>query len=481
MQKSTWFGLCTGLVVGGVLAGWALLYWADTSAGFEIGRMVPGLDGQPDRKAVAAGTAPVDLEGRFRTFDGKPGTHGGEWARFRGPDFSNTVAQPVPLVDGWAADRVEPLWTVELGEGHAGPAVWQGRVYVLDYLEKTHEDALRCFSLDDGREIWRRSYTSPMKRNHGFSRTVPAVAGGCVVSIGPTCKVLCADAVSGAFKWGTDLPAAYGTAIPFWYTGQCPLIDGKIVVLAPGGPDALMVALDLQTGKEVWRTPNEDGWKMSHSSIVPATLAGRRTYVYAAVGGIVGVAADGPTHGQALWRTSAWTAQVVAPSPVVGEDGLIFMTAGYGAGGALIRVTNDKGSFAADLLTAYGPKDGAACEQQTPILRGDVLYAVMPKDGGSLRRELVAVNPADPKKMLWTSGKSRRFGLGPYLMAGDKLFVLNDDGELFLYRVKGPECELLDSVKVLDGHDAWGPMALVEGWLLLRDDRRLVCIDVGKH
>ena len=32
--------------------------------------------------------------------------------------------------------------------------------------------------------------------------------------------------------------------------------------------------------------------------------------------------------------------------------------------------------------------------------------------------------------------------------------------------------------KILDGHDAWGPMAMVSGRLLARDSRRLVCVDV---
>ena len=46
------------------------------------------------------------------------------------------------------------LWSVELGEGYAGPAVWAGRVYVLDYDRLASADALRCLSLADGK-IWR--------------------------------------------------------------------------------------------------------------------------------------------------------------------------------------------------------------------------------------------------------------------------------------------------------------------------------------
>ena len=53
--------------------------------------------------------------------------------------------------------------------------IYKGRVYVLDYNESLNSDALRCFSLESGKELWRRWYRVPMKRNHGFSRTVPVI------------------------------------------------------------------------------------------------------------------------------------------------------------------------------------------------------------------------------------------------------------------------------------------------------------------
>ncbi|MBO7655272.1 MAG: hypothetical protein J6U40_10155, partial [Kiritimatiellae bacterium] len=67
---------------------------------------------------------------------------------------------------------------------------------------------------------------------------------------------------------------------------QCPLIDGKRVILGIGGEKVLMAAFDLTTGKTVWEIPNEGAFKMSHASILPARLLNRDCYVYAALGGI---------------------------------------------------------------------------------------------------------------------------------------------------------------------------------------------------
>jgi outer membrane protein assembly factor BamB len=368
------------------------------------------------------------------------------------------------------------LWTTDLGEGYAGPVVQDGRVYVLDYDEATRSDALRCFSLDDGREIWRHAYKVEVVRNHGMSRTVPAVADGCVVSIGPRCHVLCLDAQSGAFKWGIDLQQEYKTAEPLWYTGQCPLIDNGQVILAPGAPDALLMAVALDTGAVVWKTPNPTGWQMSHSSIMPMTIAGRRMYVYAAVGGVAGVAADGEDTGTLLWQVP-WDAKIVAPSPIAIGDNRILALAGYGVGGLVMEVNASANGFEGREVSRHNAKDGIAAEQHTPIVHDGLIYSIMPKDAGALRAQFVCYRPDGT--LAWSSGQENRFGLGPWLLADNKFYVLDDDGVLYLLRVSKERYELLDKAKVLQGHESWAPMALAHNRLLVRDMEQMACLDVG--
>ena len=161
----------------------------------------------------------------------------------------------------------------------------------------------------------------------GMSRTVPALTEGALVTIGPRCHVVCVDPLTGDYRWGIDLQQDYGTEEPLWYTGQCPLIDNGHVILAPGGPDALLMAVDVLTGDVRWKTPNPDGFKMSHSSVMPMTVAGVRMYVYCALGAVVGVGAEGEMTGKLLWQTP-WNARVIAPSPVPIDGDRIFITAG---------------------------------------------------------------------------------------------------------------------------------------------------------
>ena len=233
------------------------------------------------------------------------------------------------------------------------------------------------------------------------------------------------------------------------------------------------MAVDCKTGKVVWKTPNPEGWNMSHSSVMPMELHGEPMYVYAAVGGLIGVSKEG----RRLWSIP-WSASVVAPSPVALPGNRIFITAGYGAGSLMVQVDKTTDGYSAREIARNGPKDWLACEQQTPIVVDGLLYGIMPKDGGVLKQQFVCYDPGDG--LVWSSGKTHRFGLGPFLLADGKFFVLDDDGTLTMLKLGKDGCEQLAQHKMMeDGQDAWGPLALAGTRMLLRDSTRLLCIELG--
>lgn len=468
--------LCGGLLLALI----ALVFWLrhDPTADWTVSLPKPEELAPPKKELV------VNIGSEFKAFafpapaEKLPGS----WPRFRGPAFDNIIpdlSDPSDLSDHWPEAGPEVLWSVKLGEGHAAAAVDDSHVYLLDYDEESRSDMLRCFALDDGRELWQRGYELPAKRNHGLSRTIPAIQDGRVLTIGPRCHVMCVKANSGDLLWGLDLQKDYGTTEPLWFTGQCPLLDNGVAVIAPAGPDALMLGLDAQTGKVLWTTPNPRGWNMSHSSIMPMTLHGRKMYVYVAVGGLVAVAADGPDRGSILWD-QPWSASVIAPSPVLLSDNRIYITAGYGAGSMMLDVIKTEEGFSSEVLRKCGPKEWLASEQQTPIYWNGLLYGIMPKDAGALKRQLVCYDPTEETPR-WASGKAERFGLGPYLLAGDQLIILDDDGTLSIGQLSPKGFTLQSRHRVLDGHDAWGPLALAGTRLLLRDSTTMICLELGAN
>jgi outer membrane protein assembly factor BamB len=469
-------GIATGIstLVAVVCLGW----WVSVNPAADLVEHHAGMDLPEGISAAAATVEVVQIGELFAAFDREAVDLPGEWSRFRGTRFDNFSHEDLPLADSWSESGPPVLWSVELGEGHAAPAIRNGRVYLLDYDEERKADLLRCFSLADGGELWQRGYRVKVKRNHGLSRTVPAVTDQYVVTIGPRGHVMVVDAITGDFLWGIDLERQYGTTTPFWYTGQCPLIDDGVVVIAPAGSQ-LLIGVDCASGEVVWQTANPHGWQMSHTSIMPMTIGGKRMYVYSALGGMAGVSAEPEDRGTLLWETTVWNQSVLAASPLALPDGRIFVTAGYGAGAMMLRVNQTSGSYTVEVVQEYKPNQGLASEQQTPLLLDGHLIGIQPKDAGGLRKQLVCYHPDDCTSLVWSSGKTVRFGLGPYIIADDKIFILNDDGTLTLAEASTRGYRQLAQARIIDGVDAWGPLAIAGGRLLLRDATQMVCLDVS--
>jgi outer membrane protein assembly factor BamB len=439
----------------------------------------PGRDFQPRvpvEHVPIAGPVLVQDEGPRNTGTTVPGPGSASalpvsWTQFRGADRTNVVHDAPHLARSWPADGPRLLWQIEAEEGHSGAAVRAGRVYMMDYDKPREEDVVLCLSLDDGREIWRHTYYVKVKRQHGMSRTVPAVNGEYVVTMGPKCHVVCLGAADGRLIWKKDLVEEHGASVPEWYTGQCPLIDGTAAIIAPGG-DPLMMAVDLASGETLWQTPNPGGWKMTHSSIVALDFRGRRQYVYCTTRGVIGVSAQ---DGRILWQRDDWFVKPAnMPTPlVVGEDRILLCGNYKGNGSMMIRLRSDSET---EVLWRLKSKEFGS-DQQTPILYEDHVYGTIPPKGAMVCLDLDG-------NRLWTSGAASTFGLGPYLLADGLLLALADqrgsleEGTLHMVEATPTGYNELATAKVLEGHDAWAPMALVGDRLILRDARRVICLQM---
>ncbi len=444
----------------------ALAFWWAHPLADAILERLPGAD-QPPGAEGAAAVNPI-LSGKLILSNAQPANLPGLWPQFRGPNRDGISPETTPLARSWDAAGPRQLWAVDCGEGYAGPVVRDGRVYLMDYDYDKKQNALRCLSLADGGEIWRYAYPLPIKRNHGMTRTVPAISGPFVVAMDPKCHVLCLDAATGELRWGMNLVSEYGATVPPWYAGQCLFIDGDAVILAPGGHDALLAAVELATGKPLWRAPNPHGWKMTHSSVMAMEFGGRRSYVYCGSGGVAGVSAK---DGALLWETDAWKISfATVPAPLVLEGGKVFLSGGYGAGSLLLQLEDQGDKVVPRTVWKLSPEDFGAT-QHTPILHDGLIFGTRPNG------QFVCLGPDG--KVVWASPAVDTFGRSPFLLADGLFFVMNEDGKLSLMEDSSTRFNLLAQAQVLKGGEAWGPMALAGGRLLVRDLTHLVCLDVS--
>ena len=449
-----------------ILALGLLGYWILIPDNQEFSLRVP----IPGNLPPSGRSEPEEMEnpGTLVSGSGQPSSLKGSWPQFRGVE-RNGISAGTPIAGFWPDQGPKVLWKIETGEGHAGAAIHEGRVFLLDYDEDQKEDVIRCLSFDTGKEIWHFSYSSKLKRNHGMSRTVPAVNDDFIVTLGPKCHVFCLRPASGELVWKKDLVAEYGATVPEWYAGQCPLIERNRVILAPGGT-CLMTAIRLSDGSTIWETPNPKQWKMTHSSIIPIEFENKRQYVWCADDGVVGVDSR---SGDVLWTLPDWKIKIATvPTPVDLGQGRIFFSGGYNTGGAMVQLVRKEDEIHAEILFRTKPKVFGS-DQQTPIYHQGLIYGVIP--GG----KLACLSPEG--EQLWVDD-THNFGLGPYLMIDDKLLVLDDDhkkpGQLCLFDINASSATFLAGAEILEGHDAWAPMAFADGRVILRDAKTMVCLDL---
>lgn len=396
-----------------------------------------------------------------------PALQGADWPQFRGPARDN-VSKETGLLRKWPAGGPKVLWTIPVAQGYAGAAIVGGRVYHNDYDEKAGEWRVLCRSLATGKEIWRFSESRRIRPNHGITRTVPAVDGKYVYSFDPKCILHCLNAATGKEVWRKDLVADYKSQIPPWYNGQNPLLEADRVVIATGG-DAVMVALEKATGKEIWRTPNPEGLVLSHASVMPAMISGVKQYLYGTLQGLLGVSAK---DGKQLWKHDRKFNVALSPSPLPVDGGRVFLTGPYDAGSIMIRVAAKGGAMQTETVFDMQRNEWNS-EVHTPIVHQGYFYGV-----GKKRRGLFTCMSFDGKRV-WDSDGKASFGLGSFMLADGMFFVLDgDSGLLRLIEANTTGYNELAQAQVLSGHDVWGPMALSDGKLILRDMTKMVCLDV---
>jgi len=201
---------------------------------------------------------------------------------------------------------------------------------------------------------------------------------------------------------------------------------------------------------------------------MPSEFGGKRMYVYCGSGGVAGISAE---DGRILWQSTEWRIRIATiASPLVIGEGMIFLSGGYNSGSMMLEIKNQEDGITAQASFKLGAEVFGAT-QHTPIFYEGYIYGVRP-DG-----QLVCLSTEGG--VVWTSSSAHRFGIGPYVIANGLIYAMNDMGVLTLVKATPSGYRQLAQAKVLEGPDSWGPMAVASGRLILRDLKRMICLDIG--
>ena len=389
---------------------------------------------------------------------------GADWPAFMGPNGDGTV-KDAKVARTWPGDGPPVLWTVDIGPGFGGPAIANGKVYLLDRVSG-RSDVLRVFDLKTGKELWASSYRAPGRVSHPGSRSTPFVDGQYVYTVGTFGHLHCFDMKALKVLWSTDISQTLGAKRGGWGSAQSPLVMGDLVIVSVQGREHGLAALNKLTGKVVWQS-GPIGGSDCYSSPMSATIGGVKQIVMFQNGVVAGLA---PADGKMLWKYTGYSNRRPIPNPVVMPDGRIFITGGYGGGCAMIRVTKSGDTFTVTELF----RDKRSGSKVPPAVYHDGHIYSNTEIGDGLQ-----CISADGQ-VKWKTGRKLSLSLGSLLIADDLIFVLGgSSGVLHLVEASPKGFKELAQAKLLGGKEIWAPMALSNGLLVIRDQKQMKCLNVA--
>jgi len=422
-----------------------------------------------------------------------------DWPQYLGP-ARNSTSPEKGLLRSWPQKGPEVLWTVAVGIGYGGPVIKDGKVYLLDRDDKVG-DQLRCLDLSKGNELWSFAYEAPGRVMFPGSRSVPTLDGSHVYSCGPYGDLYCIDINTHKPVWNKNVWKDFGGGrIPIWAITQCPLVYGDLLIVASQAPQAGVVAYDKRTGNVVWKTPNLG----NETYVSPATVKidGTDHVVMVtsstnrighpelpdALGNVVGIE---PLTGKTLWKYDQWRCHISVPSAVDAGDNKVLVVGGYELGTVMIKVERKAdGSYGA---TEVFRTEEFGDQTKPPILHNGYFYA---QYGTNNRHDGLTCMSMDGE-ILWKTERSPQFNKGSMILVDGLLLATDGRRTLYLIEPDPSGFKPLASAEVLGeagtgsendpvasrvggSTQNWAPLALSDGKLLIRDQRRLRCVRVAE-
>lgn len=393
------------------------------------------------------------------------------WFQWRGPTRDGQAPAGAFRTD-WEKNPPKPLWSAPCGGGYSSCAVVGGRVYTQD--RKDNDERVLCVDAGNGELLWAFGYPadySGTDRTYAIGpRATPTVIGNRLYAVGAAGKFLCLElpAEPGGQPrrvWEHDLLSEFDATVAQWGVACSPLVEGDLVIVQPGGKKGTVAAFDRNSGELRWAAGDNP---MGYSSPVAATVGGKRV-VFAVTGdALLAVGLDGTVHDSFAWRTQ-YNGNIATPL-VVGD--YVFVSSAYNQGSALLRA-EPKGD-GVRFVEVYARRGRAYQNHHaSSVFRDNHLFGF---DGmGSARLKCVPLETGKEKADWEAPGIDK----GTLILADKHLVIQTERGDLWLVEADPSECRVVaKGPKVLSGNNTWATPTLLDGRLYLRDEQKIVCLDV---
>jgi outer membrane protein assembly factor BamB len=392
-----------------------------------------------------------------------------DWPRWRGVRGDGTWQAP-KLPDAWPAGGLKTVWKQPVGGGYAGITAAGGRVYTLDLEKpaaKTRDggpdgtERVLCFDAATGQPLWTHAYPVKYGDLGGYAngpRAAPTFHDGKLYTLGAVGHVFCLDAATGKVLWQHDTVKDFAARVPMWGFAASPVIDGERVIVHVGAqPNGCYLALDRHTGKEVWRSLNDEAGYCT--PVLIRAKSGRQLIAWtpANVHGL------DPDTGKRLWSVPhKVTYGVSIGTPIFRED-TVFVSE-YWDGALAIRL----GERPADAEVVWRDRKNLRGIMGQPLYRDGYVYSLDKEHGLTCFELKTGKKHWDDENRLTPKARNPHASI-VWVNDGDRALALNAVGELVLARLAPEGYEELSRTKVLSGR-VWSHPAFAGRYVFARTD-----------
>lgn len=386
-----------------------------------------------------------------------------DWPQLLGPNRNGVYSGP-PLSESWGPTGPRVVWRRPVGQGFSGPVVAQNRVILFHRV--ANREVVEAIDAASGKTQWEYGYPTSYRDDFGFDegpRAVPVVASGVVYTFGAEGQLHAVDLASGKKIWSEDTMRRFSVPKGFFGAAGSPLVEDGKVIANIGGKNAGLVAFDAKTGSVLWSVTDDAA---SYSSGIGATIGGQRYAIFLTRNELLGLdPAAGQVKFQRPWRARQ-AASVNAATPVVNGDSL-FISAEYGPGAGVLRFDGSK------LTDVWSSNDALSNHYANSVLLDGSLYGFHGRQefGQSFRAVEFQTG-----KVRWSQEK---FGAGTVTLAGNRLLILRENGELVLAAASADAFKPLARAQILSATVRAYP-AIADGMVYARNTDTLVCLDLRK-
>lgn len=364
-------------------------------------------------------------------------TSAGDWPQGLGP-LRNGVAIDEEAIQAWSDAGPIKQWTHEVGMGYAGPVVSGDLVVIFHRIDSA--ERLEALNRNTGKVVWSHDFKAFYRGGYNSDqgpRSTPVIHGDKIYAYGAAGDLHCVELANGKVVWSRALNDDYQAPDGYFGAGSSPIIFGNKLLVNVGADGAGIVAVDTETGKTIWKATDE---KASYSSPSRIKINNQEKAVF--ITRMKALAVE-PETGKVFFETPfGKQGPTVNGATPLAFDGKLFLSASYGIGAELLKVSSDGKS----LTRKWSGDDILSSQYSTCLLHNNHLFGTHGReDIGVATLRCVSVANG---KVVWEKAD---FGVAHCILIGQNILAMNTDGELVLLKASSESYQPLARASVVQG------------------------------